>query len=98
MEQYVGLDVSIKETSICVVDSAGRVLREVKVTSEPEAIVSCLADKTFTIARIGLEAGPLSQWLYGELAEAGLPIICVESRHMKAALSARVNKSDRNDA
>ena len=58
MEHYVGLDVSIKETSICVVDSAGRVLREVKVTSEPEAIVSCLADKTFTIARIGLEAGP----------------------------------------
>jgi transposase len=98
MEHYVGLDVSIKETSICVVDSAGRVLREVKVASEPEAIVSSLADKTFTIARIGLEAGPLSQWLYGELAEAGLPIICVETRHMKAALSARVNKSDRNDA
>jgi transposase len=98
MEHYVGLDVSIKETSICVVDSAGRVLREVKVSSEPEAIVAILADKAFSIARIGLEAGPLSQWLYGELAEAGLPIICVETRHMKAALPARVNKSNRNDA
>ena len=60
MEHYVGLDVSIKETSICVVDSAGRVLREVKMASELEAIVLTLADKAFTIARIGLEAGPLS--------------------------------------
>jgi transposase len=55
-------------------------------------------DDTFTIERIGLEAGPLSQWLYSGLAEAGLPIICVETRHMKAALSAQLNKSDRNDA
>jgi transposase len=85
MEHYVGLDVSIKETSVCVVDSAGRVLREVKVASEPEAIVAALADKAFGIARIELEAGPLSQWLYGELAEAGLPIICVETRRFCSA-------------
>jgi len=68
------------------------------VVTEPEAIRAVLVDDTFTIERIGLEAGPLSQWLYSGLAEAGLPIICVETRHMKAALSAQLNKSDRNDA
>jgi transposase len=98
MEHYAGLDVSLKETSVCIVDRAGQVVREVKVATEPEAILAILADEAFTIERIGLEAGPLSQWLYSELAEAGLPVICVETRHMKAALSAQVNKSDRNDA
>ena len=98
MEHYAGLDVSIKETSVCVIDSTGRVVREVKVPTEPEAILAVLSDEDFNIKRIGLEAGPLSQWLYGELAEAGLPMICVETRHMRAALSAQVNKSDRNDA
>jgi transposase len=81
-----------------VIDGAGKVIHEVKVVTEPEAIRAVLVDGTFTIARIGLEAGPLSQWLYSGLAEAGLPIICVETRHMKAALSAQLNKSDRNDA
>jgi transposase len=98
MEHYAGLDVSIKETSVCVIDGTGRVVREVKVPTEPEAILAVLSDEDFNIKRIGLEAGPLSQWLYGELAEAGLPMICVETRHMRAALSAQVNKSDRNDA
>ena len=98
MEHYAGLDVSVKETSVCIVDRAGKVIREVKIATEPEAIRAVLVDETFTIERIGLEAGPLSQWLYSALAEAGLPIICVETRHMKAALSAQLNKSDRNDA
>src|SRR4051812_47972290 len=98
MEHYAGLDVSVKETSVCIVDRAGKVVREVKIATEPEAIRAVLVDDTFTIERIGLEAGPLSQWLYSGLAEAGLPIICVETRHMKAALSAQLNKSDRNDA
>ena len=98
MKHYAGLDVWIKETSVCIVDSTGQVVREVKVTTEPEAILAILADEALTIERIGLEAGPLSQWLYSGLAEAGLPVICVETRHMKAALSAQVNKSDRNDA
>jgi len=98
MEHYAGLDVSLKETSVCIVDRAGQVVREVKVATEPEAILAILADEALTIERIGLEAGPLSQWLFSELAEAGLPVICVETRHMKAALSAQVNKSDRNDA
>jgi len=98
MEHYAGLDVSIKDTSVCVIDDSGRLVCEVKVESEPEAIVAVLADEAFSIKRIGLEAGPLSQWLFGELAEAGLPMICVETRHMRAALSAQANKSDRNDA
>lgn len=89
---------SIKETSVCVIDGAGNVVSEVRVTTELQAILAVLADEAFTIERIGLEAGPLSQWLYSGLAEAGLPVGCVETRHMKAALSAQINKSDRNDA
>src|SRR5213083_3185537 len=98
MQHYVGLDVSVKETSVCIVDKAGKVIREVKVATKPVAILAVLTEKPLAIERIGLEAGPLSQWLYSGLAEAGLPIICVETRHMKAALSAQLNKSDRNDA
>ena len=98
MQYYVGLDVSVKETSVCIVDKAGKVMREVKVATKPEAILAVLTEEGLAIERIGLEAGPLSQWLYSALAEAGLPVICVETRHMKAALSAQINKSDRNDA
>ena len=98
MQHYVGLDVSVKETSICIVDKAGKVIRDVKVATEPVAILAVLTEEALAIERIGLEAGPLSQWLYSALAEAGLPVICVETRHMKAALSAQINKSDRNDA
>jgi transposase len=98
VEHYAGLDVSVKETSVCVIDSAGKTILEVKVATQPEAILAALVDDAISIERIGLEAGPLSQWLYSGLAEAGLPVICVETRHMKAALSAQLNKSDRNDA
>ena len=98
MQHYVGLDVSVKETSVCIVDKAGKVIREVKVATEPVAILAVLTEEALAIERIGLEAGPVSQWLYSALAEAGLPMICVETRHMKAALSAQINKSDRNDA
>src|SRR5213083_3726050 len=98
MQHYVGLDVSVKETSVCIVDKAGKVIREVKVATKPVAILAVLTEEALAIERIGLEAGPLSQWLYSALAEAGLPVICVETRHMKAALSAQINKTDRNDA
>src|SRR5436853_7512216 len=98
LQHYVGLDVSVKETSVCIVDKAGNVIREVKVATKPAEIFAVLTEEALAIERIGLEAGPLSQWLYGALAEAGLPVICVETRHMKAALSAQINKSDRNDA
>src|SRR6266496_1264812 len=98
MQHYIGLDVSVKETSVCIVDKAGKVIREVKVATKPVAILAVLTEEALAIERIGLEAGALSQWLYSALAEAGLPVICVETRHMKAALSAQINKSDRNDA
>src|SRR6184192_2890522 len=98
MDYFAGLDVSVKETSICIVDDTGRIVREVKVASEPEALLQVLANNTYRFKRVGLEAGPLSQWLYSILAEAGLPVICVETRHMRAVLKAQINKTDRNDA
>ena len=77
-------------------DDAGKIVREVGVASEPEALLQVLTNYRFK--RIGLEAGPLSQWLYSFLAEAGLPVICVETRHMRTMLKAQINKTDRNDA
>jgi transposase len=98
MEHTAGLDVSVKETSVCIVDELGKIVREVKVASEPEALLQILLNPAYCLKRIGLEAGPLSQWLYSALAEASLPAICVETRHMKAVLKAQINKTDRNDA
>jgi transposase len=98
MDYFAGLDVSVKDTSVCIVDGTGKIVREVKVASEPQALLVVLRNATYCFKRIGLEAGPLSQWLYGALAEAGLPVICVETRHMQAALKAQINKTDRNDA
>jgi transposase len=98
MEHFAGLDVSVKETSICIVDDTGRIVREAKVASEPEALLAVLKNGVYHFKRIGLEAGPLSQWLYSALAEVGLPVICVETRHMRAVLQAQINKTDRNDA
>lgn len=98
MDHFAGLDVSVKETSLCIVDDAGRIIREVKVASEPEALLQALKKPGYHLKRIGLEAGPLSQWLFSTLAEAGLPVICVETRHMRAVLKAQINKTDRNDA
>jgi transposase len=98
MDYFAGLDVSVKETSVCIVDDMGRIVREVKVASEPEALLRVLLNPGYHFKRIGLEAGPLSQWLFGVLADAGLPVICVETRHMRAVLKAQINKTDRNDA
>src|ERR1700746_261686 len=98
MDYFAGLDVSVKETSVCILDDTGRIVREVMVASEPEALLKVLGNPTYHFKRIGLEAGPLSQWLFSALAEAGLPVICVETRHMQAVLKAQINKTDRNDA
>jgi transposase len=99
MKHCVGLDVSVKETAICIVDETGKVVREAKVTTEPEAIIALLNAAGFSYARVGLEAGPMSQWVVTGLLEAGLPVVCVETRNMKAVLKAQqVKKSDRNDA
>ena len=98
MKHYAGLDVSVKETSICIVDETGKVCRELKVTSHPEDLLRVLQDPAWHLVRVGLEAGPLSQWLFNGLAEAGVPALCIETRHAKAYLKAQINKTDRNDA
>jgi transposase len=98
MDHFAGLDVSVKETSVCIVDDMGRIVREVKVASEPDALLQVLKNPACHFKRIGLEAGPLSQWLFSALAEAELPVVCVETRHMRAVLKAQINKTDRNDA
>src|ERR1043165_5381019 len=98
MDHFAGLDVSVKDTSVCIVDGTGKIVREVKGASEPDALLQVLKDRCYCFKRIGLEAGPLSQWLYSALVEANLPVICVETRHMRAVLKAQINKTDRNDA
>jgi transposase len=98
MTYFAGLDVSVKEASVCIVDDAGKIVREARVASEPEALLQVLTNTIYRCKRVGLEAGPLSQWLYSALAEAGLPVICVETRHMRTMLKAQINKTDRNDA
>ena len=90
MAHFVGLDVSVKETSVCVVDDAGTVISEQKVPTEPADIITLLTSLRVTYGRIGVEAGPLSQWLVNALTAAELPVICVETRHMKALLTALV--------
>ena len=98
MELYVGMDISLKETSICVIDGSGRIVSEGMVISEPSAIAAFLEAKAAVAQRIGLESGPTTTWLWHELRALGFPVICIDARHAKAALSLQINKSDRNDA
>ena len=98
MVYYVGLDVSLKQTSICVVDQSGSVVREGVVDSDPGAISVYVRSKARDAVRIGLETGPTSTWLWTELKRLGLPVICIDARHAKAVLKMQINKSDRNDA
>src|SRR3954454_6517313 len=94
MQHFAGLDVSVKDTSVCIVDDTAKIVREVKVASEPAALLAVLKNPASRFKRIGLEAGPLSQWLHSALDEAGLPVICVETRHMRAVLKAQINNND----
>jgi transposase len=98
MEHYVGLDVSLKQTSICVVNQMGSTVREGVVDSDPEAIAAFVRSKAPGTVRIGLETGPTATWLWTELKRLGLPVICIDARHAKAVLKMQINKSDRNDA
>jgi transposase len=98
MDHYVGIDVSLEQSSVCVVDAGGGIIREAKVASEPEALVQFLKALALPLACIGLEAGPLSQWLHAGLSAAGFAVVLLETRHVKAALSAMVVKTDRKDA
>lgn len=98
MEHYAGIDVSLELSSVCVVDTQGRIVKETKVASEPEALVDFFGSLEFVVKRIGLEAGPLSQWLHAGLKRAGFETVLLETRHVKAALSAMTVKTDRKDA
>jgi transposase len=98
VKHFAGIDVSLELSSVCVVDAAGKIVREAKVPSEPEALVRFLRGLGLELERVGLEAGPLSQWLHAGLAEAGFDVVLLETRHVKAALSAMTVKTDRKDA
>ena len=98
MDHYAGIDVSLECSSVCVVDASGKIVREGKVASEPEALIEWFAGLGLKLARIGLEAGPLSQWLYGRMKQVGLAVELLETRHVSDAFKAMPVKSDRNDA
>ena len=98
MEHYAGIDVSLERSSVCVVDATGKIVREAKVASEPEALVVFFCQLGVAVTRIGLEAGPLSQWLHAGLTAAGFEAVLLETRHVKAALSAMIVKTEREDA
>src|SRR5712664_3922611 len=98
MEHYAGIDVSLEYSSVCVVDASGKIVREGKVASEPDALISWLRSLGYELSRIGLEAGPLSQWLFAALRKAGLAVELLETRHVRKAFEAMPVKSDRNDA
>src|SRR5919199_168513 len=98
MEHYAGIDVSLEQSSVCVVDAAGRIVREAKVASEPEALITWFGGLGLELVRIGLEAGPLSQWLYAAMRDAGLSVELLETRHVRDAFQAMPVKTDRKDA
>ena len=98
MEQYAGIDVSLEYSSVCIVDGGGKIVREGKIASEPAALIGYFQSLGFALSRIGLEAGPLSQWLYAAMKEAGLAVELLETRHVHDAFKAMPVKSDRNDA
>jgi transposase len=98
MTYYAGIDVSLEYSSVCVVDGAGKIMREQKIASEPEALIAWFCGLGFELERIGLEAGPMSQWLYAAMRAAGLAVELLETRHVRDAFKAMPVKSDRNDA
>jgi transposase len=98
MDYYAGIDVSLEWSSVCIVDATGKIVREGKVASEPEGLIGWFGSCGLDLARIGLEAGPLSQWLFAAMRDAGLAVELLETRHVRDAFKAMPVKSDRNDA
>lgn len=98
MNYYAGLDVSLEETAICVVNETGRLVKEARAASEPDALISALGTVEVPLERIGLEACSLTAWLHDELRQAGLPAICIETRQANAAMRTMPNETDRNGA
>lgn len=98
MTHFVGIDVSLETSCVCIVDASGRVVRELIAESEPEVLATALLDTKLDFSRVGLEAGPMSQWLHAGLAQAGLPAVLIETRRLRAATKTMPIKTDRNDA
>ena len=98
MNHYAGIDVSLEASSVCVIDGSGKIVREAKVASEPEALIAWFGSLGLRLTRIGLEAGPLSQWLYAALRDAGLAVELLETRHVRNAFKIMPVKTDRKDA
>jgi transposase len=98
MDYYAGIDVSLEYSSVCIVDGSGKIVREGKVASDPAALIGWFASRGFGLVRIGLEAGPLSQWLYAAMRQQSLAVELLETRHVSEAFKTRPVKSDRNDA
>jgi transposase len=98
MNHYVGIDVSLEASSVCIVDGTGNIAREGKIVSAPNALIRWLKGLELELTRIGLEAGPLSQWLYVAMRQAGLAVELLETRHVRNAVKTMPVKTDRNDA
>ncbi|MAB06451.1 MAG: IS110 family transposase [Rhodobacteraceae bacterium] len=98
MKTFIGIDVSLASSAVCVIDEHGQVVKRAQIDSEPEALIAFLRDLPFAIEAIGLEAGPLSQWLHRGLGEAGFELVLMETRQVKAVLKAMPVKTDRRDA
>lgn len=98
MSNYIGLDVSLKTTSICIMNDAGKILKEMTVTTNPKAIADAIGDTKLTMDKVALECGGTSHWLTKELKKLSIPAICIDARKMSAAISIRTNKTDKNDA
>jgi transposase len=98
MKHYAGLDVSLEETAICIVDGTGRIVKETRAESEPQALIAAMGEINLPLERIGLEACSLTAWLHDELRSAGWPAVCIETRQANAAMRTMPNKTDRNDA
>jgi transposase len=98
MNHYAGIDVSLESSHVCVIDGSGKVVREAKVASEPEALIACFGSMGLVPTRIGLEGGPLSQWLYARMRDAGLSVELLETRHVRNAFKTMPVKTDRKDA
>jgi transposase len=98
MDHFVGIDVLLESCAVCVVNQSGAVVREGKVACEPEALIAFLRALDLDIVCVGLEAGPLSQWLVRHLREVGMEAVLMETRQVKGALKATPIKTDRRDA
>src|SRR5260221_12527228 len=98
MKNYIGLDVSIKTVSICILDEQGKTVYEDCVETHPNVIADAIKAKNLPIEKIALETGGISHWLTKELKKLGLPVVCIDARKMAVAISMRANKTDKNDA